>query len=453
MKTKKKLLLVSANRFAKPYPVYPLGLSYLVSYLRDRLPHFDIRLFDMNMGTPEELSLTITGFNPDYTGISLRNVDDVDFYSKESFLNGYRELTTIVRDTTRSPLIIGGSAFSIYPEELFRFFEPDYGICGEGEDSLYRLLSSLEQEKPDLSIEGLVYRKDGQVVVNPRQHFLKSLDLRFEPGLIDFYWEKSGMLNVQTKRGCPYHCIYCTYPLIEGKKVRTLDIDRIIHTLKDLYLNKNITYFFFTDSIFNICDDFNTELAEKIIRSGIKIEWGAYFSPWNLNRDQLELYKRAGLTHIEFGTESLSDTTLKKYGKHFTVDDIVRSSDICNTVGIYFAHFMILCGYGETEETINEGFENSKRIENSVFFPYIGMRIYPGTKLYDLSVAEGYLDPEEKLLEPVYYLASGIDYTTLKSRAEASGKRWVFPDEDVLTVMQRMRKRHRKGTLWHHLKK
>ena len=114
---------------------------------------------------------------------------------------------------------------------------------------------------------------------------------------------------------------------------------------------------------------------------------------------------------------------------------------------------MILCGYGETEETINEGFENSKRIDNSVFFPYIGMRIYPGTKLYDLSVAEGYLDPEEKLLEPVYYLASGIDYTTLKSRAESSGRRWVFPDEDLLTVMQRMRKRHRKGTLWHHLKK
>lgn len=453
MKPKKKLLLVSANRFVKPYPVYPLGLSYLVSYLRDRLSHFDIRIFDMNRGTPEELSLTITGFDPDFTGISFRNVDDVDFYSKESFLNGYRELTTIIRNHTKSPLIVGGSAFSIYPEELFCFFEPDYGICGEGEESLHRLLLSLEQEKPDLSIDGLVYRKNGQVIVNPRQNYLKSIDLCFEPDLIDFYWDKSGMLNVQTKRGCPYHCIYCTYPLIEGKKVRTLDIDRIIHTMKDLYFNKNITYLFFTDSIFNICDDFNIELAEQIIKSGIKIEWGAYFSPWNLDPEKLELYKRAGLTHIEFGTESLSDTTLKNYGKHFTVDDIVRSSDLCNKTGIYFAHFMILCGYGETEETINEGFENSKRIENSVFFPYIGMRIYPGTKLYDLSVAEGYLDPEDKLLEPVYYLAPDIDYTTLKSRADASGKRWVFPDEDVVTVMQRMRKRHRKGTLWHHLKK
>jgi hypothetical protein len=56
-------------------------------------------------------------------------------------------------------------------------------------------------------------------------------------------------------------------------------------------------------------------------------------------------------------------------------------------------------------------------------------------------------------LEPVYYIASDIQYETLKERAEQTGRRWVFPDEDVATVMNRMRKRNRKGSLWHHLKK
>lgn len=452
-RAKRKLLLVSANRFAKPYPVYPLGLSYLISYLQDRLHDFDIRLFDLNLGTQEELALMVTEYNPDYVGISFRNVDDVDFYSKESFLNGYREITEMIRNSTRAPLIVGGSAFSIYPEELFEYFQPDYGVYGEGEESLYRLLMSLEHGEADLTIDGLVYRRNGKVHVNQHKEYIKSLDLCFEPRLIDFYWNKSGMLNVQTKRGCPFNCIYCTYPLIEGSKVRTLDVDHIIDTLKDLYFNKKITYIFFTDSVFNISNHFNIELAERMIRAGIKIEWGAYFSPYNLTYDQLELYKRAGLTHIEFGTESLSDTTLRNYGKHFTVDEVVTISDYCNRAKIYFAHFMILCGYGETEDTINETFENSKRIHESVFFPYVGMRIYPGTRLYDLSVAEGYLDAKEPILEPVYYLASGIDYSTLKPRADATGKRWVFPDEDVVTVMNKMRKRHRKGSLWHHLKK
>ena len=114
---------------------------------------------------------------------------------------------------------------------------------------------------------------------------------------------------------------------------------------------------------------------------------------------------------------------------------------------------MILGGYGETEESINEGFENSKRFSDTVFFPYIGMRIYPGTKLYEFALAEGVITPADDLLEPVYYLAQGINYLTLKERAEATGRRWVFPDEDVVTIMNRMRNRNRKGSLWHHLKK
>ena len=190
-----------------------------------------------------------------------------------------------------------------------------------------------------------------------------------------------------------------------------------------------------------------------MIASKLPMHWGAYFSPHNLSLSNLQLFADAGLTHIEFGTESLSDTTLKKYGKHFDVDEVVRVSDYCNQVGIYFCHFMIIGGYGETEATIDESFENSRRIENTVFFPFIGMRIYPGTILHKIALEEGTIHPEDNLLEPVYYVAPGINYETLKERAEKTGRRWVFPDEDVATAMNRMRQRKRKGSLWHHLKK
>jgi hypothetical protein len=144
---------------------------------------------------------------------------------------------------------------------------------------------------------------------------------------------------------------------------------------------------------------------------------------------------------------------LKNYGKHFTVQEVVDVSDLCNELSIYFSHFLILCGYGETEETINEGFENSKRFNNTVFFPYIGMRIYPGTRLQEYAIKEGVIRVDDDLLEPVYYLAQGINYETLKERADKTGRRFVFPDEDVITVMNKMRDHKRKGMLWHHLKK
>ncbi|HTX88942.1 MAG TPA: lipid biosynthesis B12-binding/radical SAM protein [Bacteroidales bacterium] len=450
---KPRFLLVSANRFANPYPVYPIGISYIHSYLTERLPHFDIRIFDFNLHTPEEFARYLKAFQPDYTGISLRNVDDVNSWNREWFIGDYREIIDLLKKTLPTRLILGGSAFSIYPKELFELFEPDFGITGEGEDSLFRLLTALDTGASFTDIPGLVYRVNGEVILNGRKDFLNELDLSFESSLIGFYWKKSGMMNVQTKRGCPYDCIYCTYPLIEGSKVRTLDPDRIIGTLSDLYFNKNINYVFFTDSVFNLGGGFNTDLAERMIRARLNIQWGAYFSPFRLTEEELKLFKRAGLTHIEFGTESLSDATLKKYGKHFGVEEVVKISEICNRLDIYYAHFLILGGYGETEASLDEGFENSKRIDNSVFFPYIGMRIYPGTRLQELALKEGYLRPDENLLEPVYYIAPGIRYDRLKEKAESTGKRWVFPDEDVLTFMNRMRERNRKGSLWHHLKK
>lgn len=452
--TRKKLLLVSANRFAVPYPVYPLGISYLLTYLQGHLDNFDISLFDMNLHSEQEFITHLQHYQPDFTGVSLRNVDDVSSYSREFFLTGYKEIIDLIRKTIpRTTLIIGGSAFSIFPEELFRYFKPDFGIYGEGEKSLQRLLTSILNGSPDYLTEGLVYQNGNQTVVNPRTHYLRSLDLSFSDNLSQFYWQKSGMMNLQTKRGCPYNCIYCTYPLIEGGKVRTLDSGKIVESLKDLYFNKKINYIFFTDSVFNLNRKFNLELAHKILKSGIKIQWGAYFSPHNMTLEDLKLFSESGLTHIEFGTESLSDNTLKHYRKHFTVNEIVEVSDICNEVGIYFAHFLILGGYGESEVSINEGFENSKRIHNSVFFPYVGMRIYPGTTLHSLALADGYIDAADNLIEPVYYLAEEIDYSSLKERADKTGKRWVFPDEDVVTWMNRMRLRNRKGSLWHHLKR
>jgi radical SAM superfamily enzyme YgiQ (UPF0313 family) len=273
----------------------------------------------------------------------------------------------------------------------------------------------------------------------------------FDPGLTGYYWQHSGMLNIQTKRGCPYNCIYCTYPLIEGRKVRTLDPAKIFRTLEGLY-SKGIDYVFFTDSIFNINNDFNMELADMIITSKMNIRWGGYFNFTNLGRDLLIKLKQSGLSHIEFGTESLSDEILRKYGKPFSVDDIIAGCELCNELAIDFAHFLILLGYGETDSTLDETFANSKKINNTVFFPFMGMRIYPGTRLHEIAINENIIERNDPLLAPVYYISGNIDINSLKDRANKTGKRWIFPDHDSSEIMEKMRRRNKKGPLWEYLK-
>lgn len=450
----KSILLISANRFCNPYPVFPLGVAYLKRYLEKTLVDFKVEIFDCNLNTNEELVSLITSLKPSYVGVSLRNVDGANSLDRSSFIDGYKEIVSLVRESTSSPIIIGGAGFSIYPQAIFDALKPDFGIVGEGEKSLYKLISALENGTDTSAIDGLVAYYNGSFVCNKHKGYLKFLDVHFDTQMASFYWQKSGMLNIQTKRGCPFDCIYCSYPIIDGRMVRTLDPDLIVDNIKRLKKETGINYLFFTDSVFNIGDKYNAELAEKLIQSKVDISWGAYFTPLNLTDEKLKLYKASGLTHIEFGTEAFCDSQLQNYGKRFTFSDVLNSSNLCLDNNIYYSHFLILGGYGESEKSLKETFENSKKISYSVFFPFMGMRIYPNTSLQRLSIAKGLISSDDPLLEPTYYLEDGFDIERTKQLALETGKAWIFPDDPVNEAMDVLRtKRNKKGVLWEYLRK
>ncbi|MDD3875252.1 MAG: radical SAM protein [Bacteroidales bacterium] len=447
----RKLLLVSANQMKAPYPVYPLGVSYLYAYLNTHLENFEIKIFDFIDKNEDDYISFLRKYKPDYVGVSLRNIDDVNVYIQESFIQHYKTIVDNTRTHSDAIVIIGGSGYSIFPELLFRRIQPNFGIYGEGEVRFKELLTALDTGESYSHINNLLFTKEDKLVFNKGEQTLKNFNLCFNPAMADFYWQHSGMLNIQTKRGCPYKCIYCTYPVIESHKVRTLNKDNIIDVLEDLSKNREIDYLFFTDSIFNLDNKFNYELAENIIRKGIKINWGAYFNFCNLDEGLLRLLQKAGLKHIEFGTDSLSEAMLENYNKPFGLTDIFRISDICVKLGIDYAHFLILAGYGETEDTIDETFLNSKRLEKTVFFPFIGLRIYPGTRLYEIALKEGRIKSEDDLLLPVYYLSDKVNIKQLKEKAAKTNKRWIFPDDDLSVIMNKMRTRNKKGPLWEYL--
>lgn len=446
------MLIISTNRLQEPYPVYPIGASYLKTYLETQHSELDVAIFDFNLHSTEDLIAQLKRSTYQYIGLSIRNIDDTNIFEKKMFFKNNQELIQLLRKHTSSPIVVGGSGFSIFPKILFEALQPDFGIYSEGEITLSQLVSALETKRPYTDIEGLIYRNaSGEIIQNPKSTFLKSIRLKVDDNLAQYYWEASGMLNVQTKRGCPFHCMYCSYPLIDGRKLRTLDIDDVIENIKNT-TKKGMNYFFFTDSVFNIDREYNQKLAEKIISSGLKINWGAYFTPFQLEKDELALYKKSGLTHIEFGSDSFSDTQLTNYCKNFRFADIEKASNYCSDLGIFFAHFLILGGFGETESTLDEGFENSKKIKNSVFFPFVGMRVYPQTRLAEIAKQEGLFQNEADLLHPTYYLSPGISTEMIKEKASKLDDNWIFSDHKNSDLVSVFRKRGRKGPLWEYLK-
>ena len=148
-----KVLLISANSFNRPYPVYPLGIDYVAGAIENR---HTVEIADVNVLTAHgELETRIREFAPDLVGISLRNVDTSDHTDPTGFLDPYRRLADRVKSATSAPLVLGGSAFTLFPEVFLRALGADFGILGEGE-RIHLLIDAIEQGIDPVSAPGVI---------------------------------------------------------------------------------------------------------------------------------------------------------------------------------------------------------------------------------------------------------------------------------------------------------
>ena len=155
--TKNKILFISANKHVIPYPVYPIGISYISTYLKENLPDYDIKIVDLNFNSIEELKTIIIEYNPKYIGISLRNIDDVNSYNREEFVTHYKNVVDNIRTISNAKIIVGGSGFSIFPELMFKRLNPDFGVYGEGEEIMLKLINSIDNNEDYTGLNRLVY--------------------------------------------------------------------------------------------------------------------------------------------------------------------------------------------------------------------------------------------------------------------------------------------------------
>ena len=447
-----KVLLISDNRCTTPDPVFPLGLACLNSALR-RAGH-GTHWVDRLAGA-EQIEEALTGYRPEAVGISIRNIDDVIIRKQETFFSGLSSLVETVRQKIQCPVVTGGSGFSIFPRQLLELTGADYGICGEGEVGFVSLLAALNNGRKFSTVPGLVYRENGKVLINPPAGSPDGPGLEDgdRPNAIsDYYLRTSGMLNIQTQRGCAWHCCYCTYPVIEGKHPRPRSAEAVADEFAQVQ-KLGARYAFIVDSVFNSSPRHVTEICEAILRRNVKLPWGCFLRPQGLTPELMKLMKRAGLAHIEFGSDSFCDEVLAAYQKGLTFDDILHSSELANWENIDFCHFLISGGPGETVETLRRGFEASLRLKNAVIIAVVGMRIYPGTRLFRQAVAEGCLDPETNLLAPVYYLAPGLTVDDVFARLQEFARlapNWIVgdPAPAYTSLVERLRKKGAVGPLW-----
>lgn len=442
-----RVFLVSANTTVEPYPVYPLGMSLVAGALAAR--GHEVRQFDLLAAGQdlERLGRELAAFAPAAVGISLRNIDNVDSFAGESgwYLETARQLTAAIRAATAVPIFIGGAGFTLMPEAILDFLGADHGVVGEGEGLAVALVEALAAGRPVprlLRTEGPGL--DGAGFATPL----------LEPRAVDFYLGETGLVNFQTKRGCPHHCAYCTYPLIEGNRYRPRDPAAVAEDLRRLQRDHGVERVFFTDSVFNDLAGHHLLVAEELIRRELGLRWGGIFRPQRTGRAELALLKRAGLYAMELGTDAAADLTLAGLEKGFTFAEVAAFNRAAVAEEIPAAHFIMFGGPGETADTVREGLENIARLERCVVFAFSGIRILPGTGIHRRAIAEGVIAADTPLLHPVYYFAPGLDVAAMNAAIDGAFRKRrdrIFPPaagKERMAVMQRFGYR---GLLWDRL--
>jgi len=448
------ILLVSANREQNPYPVFPLGLSYLAGPLEDR--GHRLRMLDLLFAEDPDAALdqALSDFPPGAVVISIRNIDNVTFPGAKSYLSGVRAI--IERCRGKATTIIGGSGFSIMPVQLLAHLDADFGVVGEGEEVLPKLIALLEAGLPADSLPGVLARGMTAFVPATPLRRIAQADRRLFP--VERYYIQGGMANLQTKRGCPFSCIYCTYPLLEGSKLRLRPISEIIAEIRSLVDDHGVSYIYFVDDIFNYPPEFAEELCRTLVREKLSINWSAFINPGFVTASLFQAMVAAGCDAFEFGSESGSPQMLTSLGKSFGVDEIRSASLLCRDLGVDFAHYMLFGGPGESEATIDESFALMDELAPSAVIAMTGIRIYPGTALYHQSIRDGIITPETCLLEPVFYIAPAIRETMCDMVAQRALARrnWVAPGMEVNmsdAMLDALRHFPVRGPSWKQLKR
>ncbi len=393
-----RILLSATNFCTDPYAVYPLGMSVVAAVLK--AAGHEVRQFDpLSCGAEnyaDRVAEEIADFCPELIGVSLRNLDNIDSRSVDDRLLG--EALGVIRTLKRLsgvPMFIGGPGFSLYPERILELCGAEYGIRGEGEAAVLEVVEAAARGTG----VGRVFAAPG-----PEQ-----FGARYDRRIAEFYVRETHMLPVQTKRGCPFHCAYCTYPELEGRVMRMRDQEAVLRDLEYIRENFPEAMVYFVDSVFNDPGRLYEPLLREMIRRRLDIAWSGFITPAGVRDGDPELWAESGLIAADLGLDAATDETLSGLGKNFKFAEAERCARRMLELGIGVTSSVMFGGPGETVETIRAGIANLRSLEPAYTAVFSGIRLLAGAPLLEQARREGKVPAEWDGVGSLYYFAPGLN--------------------------------------------
>ena len=141
-----KVFPISANTEQINVPVLQVGLACVAAATESvgHETHFlNLMVRKNSLSILEE---TVENFQPEVIALSVRNIDEQYMQSPKFLLEPVRDMVVCCRKISRSPIILGGAGFSIFPQSTLSYLDADMGVCGEGEEAFVNLPNSYAKD-------------------------------------------------------------------------------------------------------------------------------------------------------------------------------------------------------------------------------------------------------------------------------------------------------------------
>ena len=404
-----RVLFISANTEHMNILPLPLGLNCVAVATRNA--GHDVRLLDLMTEKDSRLAITeaIESFCPEAIGVSVRNIDNQNMDPRIFLLEKVKKVINDCRTLSTVPIILGGAGYSIFPESALEYLEADMGIQGEGEVAFPALLYRLHRGVDLLGTPGLYLRGLG---LQGERRYAKSLDELPFPD--EKMWPIPGSddddfgIPIQTRRGCPMDCNYCSTAKIEGRPIRKRSPEFVIQNIAR-QVEAGYKRFYFVDNVFNMPLSYAKALCRKIIERRLAISWRCIFYPGKVDAELVNLLAMAGCREVSLGFESGCEQILRIMNKKFNLNSIRYTSEMLRTGGIKQLGFLMLGGPGETRESVEQSLVFADSLDLDAMKVTIGIRMYPNTALSKIAVTEGLISPEDNLLFPRFYIVQKLE--------------------------------------------
>ena len=282
------------------------------------------------------------------------------------------------------PVIMGGPHPTYMPDEALGHAE--FVVRGEGERTTEEFIDRWEAGASMRDVPGLSYVDGGQIRHNPAPRMIEDLDALPFPDLtlIEGHGNMC-LMPVQTSRGCPFDCTFCSVTKMWGRRYRFRSTESVMEELSKL---DNRELFFYDDN-FTANPARAKELLRRMRAEGIRAKWMAQ-TRTDVVRDKelLKLMQATNCSTLYIGLESINPKTLMAYNKKQTVGDVRESVEILHRYEIK-VHGMFVLGSDEDDvRVIRDTLEFAKQAKIDTV-QFMILTPLPGTQTYFDLEAQG----------------------------------------------------------------